>query len=810
MNKEKVGRLGWIPELMKKYQQGEYEDAYKILKTGETENQRIKRVIDEYKQTEEQKEIEKIKSEQAKLWKTTEELAIDEIKQNPNNPGLKVLVNNVIFQVYNNALSNKEILGENVHKKRKDCYTKMYGKVMHTKWFRPIYLQQIRRMMDQFTKNTLELSKILQSINAISKTVEENANKIQREQDSILNDPRYFEFVISFELLYKSFVQYKSLIESLVKYVVNCEGPECDEYTTQFFKDGEYMTMYLPKQEIFKEKYVAADDHHIKFQEALCRMALALYRLDPNNQYYLNLIKRKEGGVKAFCPGVFKQYQDEEEEALKRARMKPSMWQRFKKNIMDFFSMFSFTSIKNYMTSKITNMVAFMLQLQLENQIAFTLAMNTIGVSVSMYYAGMIQADHWIWMDFVCLLCAVLCRTVTNKYVITAIITKVITWILNSTVFKKCDVVFQNFFKTVAVNSSVTGVRITSIILSNIMYIKFLDIFNHVCDALQFMFRDQTQADACISNLAAGLGEYFELPSFFQKFTQVSTAQDVDKLLDSPETAQVLSKVGDNICEWFGSNIENQCPISTGSTNIFDSSHVIQTSSSVAKHIQQTTTTSPIEAIDQAFAGIKEIKKAENFCQVTFTSGRSHELCPPAPLATALLQQFEHQAQQWIYTPISNVKSGISSRISSTMSSISSSMAPLKDVEWYLTVIDQMMWFYSVIFYFVCASLNVKDMFAHMFQDMNQKLENMKIFVTNKYYSFLSFFNLGLPESEIVRMVKIAEFEGDFFDEDCSIQNSAYFEDINQQVIDIFFQVHKPRIKFLHRLGGKDPRIKPI
>ncbi len=274
-----------------------------------------------------------------------------------------------------------------------DCLSRMMINLINTEWISQEILFDLKEQINKFVQN----------IRVFSQLQGEITTNLSILKSSTINNEEYIQntskFIINVNVIFLQYNNYKLLINNLISYLEN----------NKINKD----TYFNHIKEI--------KNYHSKFQEACCRIAFALLKIDPKAGGYVDFIRND------FCPMTYDRLLEYNEEQHNK-----SYYVKVWKSIKKIYHSLDFKVIFNRIKQKIGQIISWLVDFQTTHYIAFVLGANLIATTYSVVKVTNIVDSENIWINILLIISSSVCRLANNKYIIGALVAGFSSWLLTS------------------------------------------------------------------------------------------------------------------------------------------------------------------------------------------------------------------------------------------------------------------------------------------------------------------------------------------------------------------------------------------
>ena len=274
-----------------------------------------------------------------------------------------------------------------------DCLSRMMINLINTEWISQEILFDLKEQINKFVQN----------IRVFSQLQGEITTNLSILKSSTINNEEYIQntskFIINVNVIFLQYNNYKLLINNLISYIEN----------NKINKD----TYFNHIKEI--------KNYHSKFQEACCRIAFALLKIDPKAGGYVDFIRND------FCPMTYDRLLEYNEEQHNK-----SYYVKVWKSIKKIYHSLDFKVIFNRIKQKIGQIISWLVDFQTTHYIAFVLGANLIATTYSVVKVTNIVDSENIWINILLIISSSVCRLANNKYIIGALVAGFSSWLLTS------------------------------------------------------------------------------------------------------------------------------------------------------------------------------------------------------------------------------------------------------------------------------------------------------------------------------------------------------------------------------------------
>lgn len=265
-----------------------------------------------------------------------------------------------------------------------DCLSRMMINLLNSEWINQEILFDLKEQIDKFTKNIEVFSQLQGEITSML-TILKSAN-IESEE-YIQNASK---FVINVNVIFLQYNNYKALINNLITFLE---------------------TNQKVNKEIYLKHITEIKNYHTKFQEACCRIAFALMKIDPKSKGYVDFIKND------YCPMTYERLQEYREEEYNKA-----YYVRAWKSIKKIYHSLDFKLIFNRIKQKIGQIISWLINFYDSHYIAFVLGANLIATTYSVVKVTNILQSENLWINILLIISSSVCRLANNKFVVGALV----------------------------------------------------------------------------------------------------------------------------------------------------------------------------------------------------------------------------------------------------------------------------------------------------------------------------------------------------------------------------------------------------
>lgn len=389
-----------------------------------------------------------------------------------------------------------------------DCLSRMMINLINSPWVTQEILFDLKEQINKFVQNIKVFSQLQGEITAML-TVLKTAN---------INGEEYIQnaskFVINVNVIFLQYNNYKALINNLISYLENNTTVEQDFYLKHINEIKNY---------------------HSKFQEACCRIAFALLKIDPKaeSKGYVDFIKTD------FCPMTYDRLREYREEQYNKA-----YYVRAWKSIKKIYHSLDFKLIFNRIKQKIGQIISWLVDFQSTHYIAFVLGANLIATTYSVVKVTNVLESENIWINILLIIASSVCRLANNKFVVGALIAGFSSWILTSPFAAFISARVQKVVDAFKKGGEIAISQVVPLLLPSLIQNFYKSIIDFSCRVISNLatltnFNPANIAKNLISNLPSGI---------------IAPIQGLIDLLNSPYE-DMPGKIWD-----YMSNISSQVP----------------------------------------------------------------------------------------------------------------------------------------------------------------------------------------------------------------------------------------------------------